>query len=64
MDKDNELVKDLLEHKNALGNATFQLNFSRGKITQGFAAFVRAGDKRAHFLIWGEIATIWSEGVS
>lgn len=63
MKKDAELMIDLLEHKNALANATYQIDFERGKITNGFALFVTPTGKKARFLIWGEIATIWTEKV-
>lgn len=63
MRREAQLMADLLEHKNALANAKYQIDFERGKITKGFAPFVTTAGKKARFLIWGEIATIWTENV-
>lgn len=64
MDKENDFFKGLLVRGDALANATFQIDFDRGKITGGFAPFVRADGQLAQFLVWGEIARIWTEKVS
>lgn len=63
MNSNAQLMADLLEHNNALANATYQIDFERGKITGGFAPFVTPTGEKARFLIWGEIATIWTENV-
>jgi hypothetical protein len=59
MDTQHGSVHVMLRHADALANATYELTFTRGRISGGFAHFITMlQGNPARFLLLGEIASI------